>query len=113
MSFDVPPLARLLAASSVDRSPRPPDHSDAPFPNPEIDGVTPLIPAEVWEQIDAAAQLAERLHAQGRAVRFDVHEPGEVMAELVGDDGERLRSLLLEDVVDVDRLSHELGKEPN
>ena len=63
---------------------------------------TPPIPAEVWDQVDAAARLAENLHAEGRAVRFDVHKlDGGVVASLVDDDGGMLRPLLLDDVVDV------------
>ena len=36
---------------------------------------------------------------------------GGVVASLVDDEGGMLRPLLLEDVVDVGRLSHEVGKE--
>jgi hypothetical protein len=76
------------------------------------EGATPPIPAEVCDQIDAAAQIAEELHAHGRGVRFDVRKLGRgVVADLVDDQGERLRPLLLGDVVDVDRLAHELAKE--
>jgi hypothetical protein len=82
---------------------------DPSSPHPEIDGVTPPIPDEVWDQIDAAARLAERLQAEGRGVRFDVDEVDGVVAELIGDDGEPPRPVPLEDVVDVDRLAHELG----
>jgi hypothetical protein len=46
-------------------------------------------------------------------VRFDVHKlDGGVVASLVDDRGGLLRPLLLGDVVDVQRLAHELGKEP-
>jgi hypothetical protein len=114
MSFDVPPLTRLLSAPSVDRPGRAAGGSEARFPDPNIEGVTPPIPAEVWDQIDAAARLAESLQAEGRGVRFDVHKlDGDVVASLVDEDGGMLRPLLLEDVVDVDRLAHELGKEPS
>jgi hypothetical protein len=115
MSFDVPPLARPLAAPSVDRSSSAAGRSEGTsFSDRTIEGVTPPIPAEVWDQIDAAARLAESLHAEGRGVRFDVHKlDGDVVAALVDEDGAMLRPLLLEDVVDVDKLAHELGKEPS
>ena len=55
--------------------------------------------------------LADKLSAEGRAVRFDVHKlDGGVVASLVDDEGGMLRPLLLEDVVDVGRLSHEAGQ---
>jgi hypothetical protein len=94
MSFDVSPPAESLAAQSVDE---PGD-----------------VPAEVQDQIDAAARLAEDLDAQGRAVRFDVRTPdGGVVAELVDDQGELLLPLSLGDVIDVDRLAYELAKKPS
>jgi hypothetical protein len=114
MSFDVPPLTRSFAAPSVDRSSSAGRGSEACFPGRDIEGVTPPIPAEIWDQIDAAARLAESLHAEGRGVRFDVHKlDGDVVASLVDEDGGMLRPLLLTDVVDVDKLAHELGKEPS
>lgn len=112
MSFDVPPLTRPFAAPSVDRSNSAAGRSEATFPHSTIEGVTPPIPAEVWDQIDAAARLAESLHAQGQGVRFDVHKlDGGVVASLVDEDGGMLRPLLLTDVIDVDKLAHELGKD--
>ena len=112
MNFDVPPLTRPFAAPSVDRSNSAAGRSEATFPDSTIEGVTPPIPAEVWDQIDAAARLAEELHGQGRAVRFDVHKlDGDVVASLVDEDGGMLRPLLLTDVIDVDKLAHELGKD--
>ena len=118
MSFDVSPLAgSLSAASAVDRA-RAARGSDRAAFGDAVAGAgapaTPPIPAEVWDQVDAAARLAENLHAEGRAVRFDVHKlDGGVVASLVDDQGGLLRPLLLEDVVDVKRLTHELGKEPS
>lgn len=114
MSFDVPPLARVIAASSVDRATRAAGRTtETSFAPPTSTTGTPPIPDEVWDQIDAAARLAEDLHAQGRSVRFDVHKlDGGVVANLVDDDG-LLRPLLLPDVVDVERLAHELDKEPS
>jgi hypothetical protein len=112
MSFDVPPLTTSFAAPSVDRSSSAAGRSDATFSNRAIEGVTPPIPAEVWDQVDAAARLAESLHSEGRGVRFDVHKlDGEVVASLVDEDGAMLRPLLLGDVIDVDKLAHELGKD--
>jgi hypothetical protein len=111
MSFDVTPLARSFAAPFVDRSRATPARSEAPFS--AIEGVTPPIPDEVWDQVDAASRLAESLHQQGRGVRFDVHKlDGEVVASLVDEDGGLLRPLLLGDVVDADKLAHELDKDP-
>ena len=113
MSFDVPPLTRSFAAPFVDRSSSAAGRSEATFPHSTIEGVTPPIPAEVWDQIDAAARLAESLDAQGQGVRFDVHKlDGDVVASLVDEDGGMLRPLLLTDVIDVDKLAHELGKDP-
>jgi hypothetical protein len=112
MSFDVPPLTRSFAAPSVDRSSRAAARSEAKFSDSTIEGVTPPIPPEVWDQLDAAARLADSLHAQGQGVRFDVHKlDGDVVASLVDEDGSLLRPLLLGDVIDVDKLAHELGKD--
>ena len=112
MSFEVSPLgASPYAASSVDRALRATERSQASFTD-VASSKTPPIPAEVWDQVDAAARLAENLTADGRQVRFDVHKlDGGVVASLVDDQGGLLRPLLLSDVVDVQRLSHELGKE--
>ena len=112
MSFEVSPLAGTpYAAMSVDRTQRATERSQASFADAVGSG-TPPIPTEVWDQVDAAARLAEGLSAEGRAVRFDVHKlDGGVVASLVDEEGGMLRPLLLEDVVDVGRLSHELGKE--
>ena len=111
MNFDVQPLTRSFAAPSVDRSSSLPARTAGRFSD-TIEGVNPPIPAEVWDQVDAAARLAEELHGQGRGVRFDVHKlDGDVVASLVDEDGAMLRPLLLGDVVDVDRLAHELGKD--
>jgi hypothetical protein len=112
MSFDVSPLgASPYVASSLERTQRPNESSGASFPR--IGGSTaPPIPPEVWDQVDAASRLAEDLTADGHQVRFDVHKlDGGVVASLVDEHGGLLRPLLLEDVVDVNRLSHELGKE--
>jgi hypothetical protein len=112
MSFDVPPLTTSFAAPSVDRSSSAAGRSEAKFSDSSIEGVTPPIPTEVWEQVDAAARLAESLHAEGQGVRFDVHKlDGDVVASLVDDDGSLLRPLLLGDVIDVDKLAHQLGKD--
>jgi hypothetical protein len=112
MSFEVSPLAGSLhAATSVDRTPRASEPSQASFAD-FVGSSAPPIPAEVWEQVDAAARLAESLSAEGRAVRFDVHKlEGGVVASLVDENVGMLRPLLLDDVVDIGRLSHELGKE--
>jgi hypothetical protein len=112
MSFDVSRLAGSpFAAPSVDRTRRA-ERSHASFADAVGAAGTPPIPTEVWDQVDAAARLADKLSSEGRAVRFDVHKlDGGVVASLVDDDGGMLRPLLLEDVVDVDRLSHEVGKE--
>src|SRR3954463_5510599 len=106
MSFDVSPLAGSpYTAPSVDRTRRPSESSqgsfanaigsDGPPPPPPAGGGTvaaapgrPPTPAEVWDQADAAARLAESLHADGRAVRFDVHKlDGGVVASLVDENG--------------------------
>jgi hypothetical protein len=112
MSFDVQPLTSIFSAPSVDRPSSAAGRSDAMFSDPTIEGVTPPIPAEVWDQVDAAARLAESLHAEGRGVRFDVHKlDGDVVASLVDENGGLLRPLLLSDVIDVDKLADELGRE--
>jgi hypothetical protein len=112
MSFEVSPLAgSLSAASSVSRAYRATERSQASFTD-AVSTTAPPIPAEVWDQVDDAGRLAENLTAEGREVRFDVHKlNGGVVASLVADDGSMLRPLLLGDVVDVRRLTHELGKE--
>jgi hypothetical protein len=112
MSFDVSRLAGSpYAATSVDRTRRA-ERSQASFADAVGAAGTPPIPAEVWDQVDAAARLADKLSSEGRAVRFDVHKlDGGVVASLVDDEGGMLRPLLLGDVVDVGRLSDELGKE--
>ena len=110
MSFDVSPLGASPYTASLDRTQRTSESSGASF---SIGGSSaPPIPSEVCDQVDAAARLAESLTAEGRKVRFDVHKlDGGVVASLVDDDGGLLRPLLLKDVVDVHRLSDELGKE--
>ena len=58
------------------------------------------IPEEVWEDISRAGQLADDLHAQGRAVRFDTHHlTGGVVASLVDLDGNVVRPIGLREVV--------------
>ena len=113
MSFEVSPLTGSpYTAMSVDRTRRSSESSKGSFAGAIDASATPPIPAEVWDQVDAAARLAENLHADGRAVRFDVHKlDGGVVASLVDEEGGMLRPLLLEDVVDVGRLTHEIGKE--
>jgi hypothetical protein len=112
MSFEVSPLAGSpYVASSVDRARRATERSEASYTD-VASSKTPAIPSEVWDQVDAAARLAESLNDEGREVRFDVHKlNGGIVASLVDDDGTLLRPLLLQDVVDVRRLTHELGKE--
>ena len=112
MSFDVSRLTGSpYAATSVDRTRRA-ERSQASFADAVGAAGTPPIPTEVWDQVDAAARLADKLSSEGRAVRFDVHKlDGGVVASLVDDEGGMLRPLLLEDVIDVGRLSHEVGKE--
>jgi hypothetical protein len=113
MSFDVSPIAGLpAAASSVDRTRRSATNQPASFADAAASRTAPAIPAEVWDQVDAASRLAESLHDQGRSVRFDVHKlDGGVVASLVDDDGGLLRPLLLDDVVDIGRLARKLGQE--
>src|SRR3954469_2000485 len=113
MSFDVPPLAGPPnPAPSVDGPRHPREGSKGSFASAVGSNGTPPIPAEVWDQVDAAARLAENLHADGRAVRFDVHKlDGGVVASLVDENGGFMRPLLLDDVVDVGRLSNEIAKE--
>jgi hypothetical protein len=113
MSFEVSPLTGSpYTAMSVDRTRRSGESSKGSFAGAIDASATPPIPAEVWDQVDAASRLAENLHSDGRAVRFDVHKlDGGVVASLVDDEGGMLRPLLLEDVVDVGRLTHEIGKE--
>jgi hypothetical protein len=112
MSFDVSPLAGLSAASAVDRARLARGSDRASFGDAVSGAATPPIPSEVWDQVDAASRLAENLQSQGRSVRFDVHKlSGGVVASLVDDEEGLLRPLLLGDVVDPTRLSHEVGKE--
>ena len=111
MSFDVSRLAGSpFAATSVDRTRRA-ERSQASFADAMGAAGTPPIPAEVWDQVDAAARLADKLSTEGRAVRFDVHKlDGGVVASLVDENGGFMRPLLLDDVVDVGKLT-EIAKE--
>ena len=112
MSFDVSPLGAspYAASPSIARSAR--ATARRRRSRASAARAAPPIPTEVWDQVDAAARLAENLTAEGRQVRFDVHKlDGGVVASLVDENGGLLRPLLLQDVVDVTRLSHELGKE--
>jgi len=113
MSFEVSPLTGSpYRAPSVDRTRRPSESAKGSFAGAIGSTAAPPIPAEVWDQVDAAARLAENLHAEGRAVRFDVHKlDGGVVASLVDDEGGMLRPLLLEDVVDVGKLTNVIAKE--
>ena len=113
MSFEVSPLTGApYTAMSVDRTRRSSESSKGSFAGAIDASATPPIPAEVWDQVDAAARLAENLHADGRAVRFDVHKlDGGVVASLVDENGGFMRPLLLDDVVDVGKLTREIAKE--
>ena len=97
MSFDVSPLAGSpYTAPSVDRTRRPSESSQGSFASAIGSSGTPPIPAEVWDQVD---------------VRFDVHKlDGGVVASLVDENGGFMRPLLLDDVVDVGKLT-EIAKE--
>ena len=112
MSFDVSPLTGSpYTTASVDRTHRSSDSSKGSFASAINSSNAPPIPSEVWDQVDAAARLAENLHAEGRAVRFDVHKlDGGVVASLVDENGGFMRPLLLDDVVDVGKLT-EIAKE--
>jgi hypothetical protein len=58
------------------------------------------IPAEVWDEVDAAARLVEQLHAEGRRVMFDSDRlNGRVVASLLEPDG-ALEPVALQDAVD-------------
>jgi hypothetical protein len=46
------------------------------------------IPAEVWDEVDAAARLFDQLHAEGRRMMFDTDRlSGKVVASLLEADG--------------------------
>jgi hypothetical protein len=63
------------------------------------------IPAEVWDDIDRAGELADDLATRGHQVRFDTHRlTGRVVASLCDLDGRFLRPVSLRDV---------LGTEPD
>ena len=113
MSFEVSPLTGSpYTAMSVDRTRRSSESSKGSFAGAIDASATPPIPAEVWDQVDAAARLADSLHSEGRAVRFDVHKlDGGVVASLVDENGGFMRPLLLDDVVDVGKLTNEIAKE--
>ena len=56
------------------------------------------IPDDVWDEVDAAAQLFENLHADGRRMVFDTDRlSGKVVASLLDADG----SATAEPVTDV------------
>ena len=113
MSFDVSPLAGIALRGAVRGS-----HA----PRRALAGVVRRRRRRRRRAADPGRGLGSgrRRRASGRQaaapraaqVRFDVHKlDGGVVASLVDDDGGMLRPLLLEDVVDVGRLTHELGKE--
>ena len=86
MSFDVSPLAGSPYAARPWIARAAPSARRRRSPTPSARRPPP-IPAEVWDQVDAAARLADNLHSEGRAVRFDVHKlDGGVVASLVDDD---------------------------
>lgn len=113
MSIDGSPRAGSPSAASAVDSARITRESDKASYAESVaaQGSTLPIPAEVWDQVNAAARVAENLHAEGRALRFDVQKlDGSVVASLVDNSG-LLRPILLEDVVDPGRLTRELGME--
>jgi hypothetical protein len=58
------------------------------------------IPADVWAEVDRAADLVEALHADGRRVMFDQDRlTGRVVASLLGPDG-AISPVPLADAVD-------------
>jgi hypothetical protein len=58
------------------------------------------IPEEVWDDISRAGQLADDLHAEGHAVRFETHHlTGRVVASLCDLDGNVVRPVGLYDVL--------------
>jgi hypothetical protein len=58
------------------------------------------IPAEVWDEVDAAARLVEQLHAEGRSVMFDTDRlNGTVVASLLEPDG-AIAPVELQDAID-------------
>lgn len=58
------------------------------------------IPDDVWDEVDAAAQLFENLHADGRRMVFDTDRlSGRVVASLLDSDGSATQ-VPLADVVD-------------
>ena len=113
MSFDVSPLGAspYAASSSIARSAR--ARARRRRSRASAARRAPPIPAEVWDQVDAAARLAEQPDAPTAAqVRFDVHKlDGGVVASLVDDDGGLLRPLLLDGRRRRHRSHDELGKE--
>lgn len=65
---------------------------------PEL--VNDRIPDDVWDEVDAAARLVERLQAQGRQLVFDTDRlSGSVVASLLEPDG-TTTPVSLTDVVD-------------
>jgi hypothetical protein len=95
MTFDASPSAGSTSAeSTVDAAAR----AQRPDRSP--------IPPEVRAEMGAAADLADELHAQGRAVRFELD--GGVSASLVDDEEGVLRPVPLADAVDPQRLAREL-----
>lgn len=58
------------------------------------------IPDEVWDEVDAAARLFDRLHAEGSRVVFDTDRlSGRVVASLLDSDGGK-QAMPLSDAVD-------------
>jgi hypothetical protein len=63
----------------------------------------PEIPADVWDEIDAASQLWHELRAENREVRFDTDAAtGRTVASLYDLDGGVVRPLPLRQLLGVD-----------
>jgi hypothetical protein len=61
----------------------------------------PVIPDELWDEVDAAARTAADLDRAGHALRFDRRLDGRLVARLYDDDGSVVRRLSLSEVIDV------------
>ena len=110
MSFDVSPLGGSPYTALSDRTQRTSESSGAWFSHRRLERAAD--PLRGLGSGRCRCAPCRDLTAEGRKVRFDVHKlDGGVVASLVDEDGGLLRPLLLKDVVDVHRLSDELGKE--
>jgi len=76
MSFEVPPVssAQVPAAQPVDRTDKPQAVNGKDADAVQLDMIPSSPPAELHDQIDAAAKRVDELKAEGRELHFSYNE---------------------------------------